>query len=266
MLLPPPGYLKLLKEMAQAHGALFIVDEAQTGFGRTGKWFAIEHHGVEPDILTLSKSVGNGFPVAAVITTEEIADKVVSDGLWNLSSHQSEPVSAAAVAAVIDIVREENLLDRALESGEYFMARLRDLTTRHSAVTNVRGQGLMIGFDLVPADPDKAVEAATTFMYSCRRQGVHLTYGYGNVNFRIIPPLIITRSEIDFAIEVIEKSLAELPAKSDSEKEDWPSNPYTRRLLEPHNWRRKLNYFWRSSPEEWVEKGRNMIRKQRGGE
>ena len=91
MLFPPPGYLHRLKEITSRNGALLIIDEAQTGFGRTGKWFAIEHHGVEPDILTLSKSIGNGFAVAAVITTAEIADKVVSDGLWNLSSHQSDP-------------------------------------------------------------------------------------------------------------------------------------------------------------------------------
>lgn len=127
MLVPPAGYLKSLSELARRNGALFIVDEAQTGFGRTGKWFAIEHHGVEPDILTISKSIGNGFPVAAVITTAEIADNVVANGLWNLSSHQSDPVAAAAVSAVIDIVEEENLLARALDNGNYFMDRLREL-------------------------------------------------------------------------------------------------------------------------------------------
>lgn len=104
MLIPPPGYLKRLREMAHRNGVLFIVDEAQTGFGRTGKWFAIEHHDAEPDILTLSKSIGNGFPAAAVVTTAEIADQVVAKGLWNLSSHQCDPVAAAAVACVIDLV------------------------------------------------------------------------------------------------------------------------------------------------------------------
>jgi 4-aminobutyrate aminotransferase-like enzyme len=259
MLLPPPGYLKLLKELAQQHGALLIVDEAQTGFGRTGKWFAIEHHDVEPDILSLSKSVGNGFPVAAVITTEEIADKVVSDGLWNLSSHQSDPVSAAAVSAVIDIVREENLIERARETGEYFMAQLQELAARLPAIANVRGQGLMIGFDLLPERNGHPAEAANNFMLSCRRRGVHLTYGYGDVNFRIIPPLIITRSEIDFAIEVMEKAF-----KQTSANDAWPSNPYTRRLLERRSFRQLLNRWWRSSPQEWVEKGASMIRKQPG--
>lgn len=263
MLLPPPGYLKQLKQMAREHGALFIVDEAQTGFGRTGKWFAIEHHEVEPDILTLSKSVGNGFPVAAVTTAAEIADQVVSRGLWNLSSHQSDPVAAAAVGAVIDIVKEENLIDRARDSGNYFMERLRALAAGKPAIANVRGLGLMIGFDLVPKNPDQAVEAANALMYGCRRRGVHLTYGYGNVNFRIIPPLIITRSEIDRAVEVIEASLEDI-SDATATKAAWPSNPYTRRLLEQSPWRRVLNYWWRSSPKEWLEKGGQIIRKPRG--
>jgi hypothetical protein len=183
---------------------------------------------------------------------------VVSDGLWNLSSHQSDPVGAAAVSAVIDIVRDEDLGARARENGAYFMDRLRDLTTRQPLLANVRGQGLMIGFDLTSPDPDRAGKAANSFMYSCRGRGVHLTYGYGNVNFRIIPPLIITRSEIDFAIEVIERSLEELAAKTAADK-DWPKNSYTRRLLEQHPFRRLLNHWWRSSPEEWVEKGRKVI-------
>jgi 2,2-dialkylglycine decarboxylase (pyruvate) len=264
MLIPPPGYLTQLKEMAQQHGALFIVDEAQTGFGRTGKWFAIEHHNAQPDILTLSKSVGNGFPVAAVITTAEIADKVVSDGLWNLSSHQSDPVSATAVSAVIDIVREEGLTDRARESGGYFMDRLRDLSKKQSGITAVRGQGLMIGFDLAPRDPEKAAQTVNTFMYRCRQRGVHLTYGYENINFRIIPPLVITRSEIDFAIDAIEKSVDEAMGGGHSSEEFLPHNAHTRRLLAKDPWQRLLNFCWRSSPEQVVEKGRKMFRRQFG--
>ena len=264
MLFTPPGYLKLLREIAQKHGALFIVDEAQTGFGRTGKWFAIEHHDAEPDILSLSKSVGNGFPVAAVITTPEIADKVVADGLWNLSSHQSDPVAAAAVSAVIDIVREENLLDRARESGNYFMERLHGLAARQPAIANVRGQGLMIGFDFVAGDSARSAKTANLFMFACRRRGVHLTYGYGNVNFRIIPPLIISRTDIDFALEVIEKSADEALANTGLEHEVMPRNPHTRRLFEKHPWQRLVNYWWRSSPEDWVEKSKMMLRKRPG--
>ncbi len=256
MLFPPPGYLQLLRKMTHEHGALLIVDEAQTGFGRTGKWFAIEHHDVEPDILSLSKSIGNGFPVAAVTTTAEIADQVIRDGLWNLSSHQSEPVSTAAVAAVIDIVREENLVDRARESGDYFVKCLRELAVRRTIIGNVRGQGLMIGFDLITDDP----AAANYFMYGCRSRGVHLTYGYGNINIRIIPPLVITRSEIDFAVEIMEKALDDV---SGHVKNGWPANPYTKALVERHPWS-LLKRCWQSSPEEWIEKGSKIIRKRFG--
>jgi 4-aminobutyrate aminotransferase-like enzyme len=261
-LVPPPGYLKSLRDIAHANGALFIVDEAQTGFGRTGKWFAIEHHGAEPDILSLSKSVGNGFPVAAVTATAAIVDQVVGNGLWNLSSHQSDPLSAAAVLAVIDIVREEGLLARATESGNYFMDRLRDLATRRPIISNVRGQGLMIGFDL-PPESQETGEMATAFMYGCRQRGVHLTYGYGNYNIRIIPPLVISRAEIDFAMEAIEGALKDLEEKADPQKY-WPDNPHTRRLLEQHPFQRLVSRWWRSSPETWAEKGASIVKRKLG--
>jgi 2,2-dialkylglycine decarboxylase (pyruvate) len=264
MLIPPPGYLKLLREMAHKNGALFIVDEAQTGFGRTGKWFAIEGHDAPPDILTLSKSVGNGFPVAAVATTAEIADAVVAKGLWNLSSHQSDPVSAAAVSAVIDLVREEGLLDRAREAGEYFMRGLRQLSGRNPAIANVRGEGLMIGFDLVPGGESNVPEFVNDFMFGCRRRGVHLTYGFGGVNFRIIPPLVITHAEIDFALQVFEESLLAVQGNPDSKRKDWPRNPQTSRLFERNHWKRLMDFCWRSSPADFVEKGKELIQQRLG--
>lgn len=264
MLFPPAGYLKRLQTMARRHGALLIVDEAQTGFGRTGKWFAIQHHDVEPDIFSLSKSIGNGFPVAAVVTNAEIADRVVSEGLWNLSSHQSDPVSAAAVCAVIDIVREEGLLDRARENGGYFLGQLQALAARQPVVRSVRGLGLMIGFDV---EVDKSLDAAgvvNAFMYACRQRGLHLTYGYGGTNVRIIPPLVITRSEIDFALEVMDQAIADVLANPRGVEASLPVNPYTRRLVEKHPWRQLLRRCWQSSPQEWVQKGSSLIRKQLG--
>jgi 4-aminobutyrate aminotransferase-like enzyme len=264
MLFPPPGYLRTLRKLAHDNGALFIVDEAQTGFGRTGRWFAIEEHDAQPDILTLSKSIGNGFPAAAVITTAEIADTVVAKGLWNLSSHQSDPVAAAAVSAVIAIAKEENLLTRARESGEYFLDRLRELSARQPVVANVRGRGLMIGFDLL-IEGDAAA-AATTFMFDCRRRGVHLTYGYGGVNFRIIPPLVITRDEIDFAVAVMEQSVAAVVSGAAKFDAVIPQNPHTNALLQRPVWSRVMNGVWHSSPAQWLEKSRELIRSRRGSE
>ena len=257
MLVPPAGYLQELQSIARQHGVLLIVDEAQTGFGRTGKWFAFEHHGIEPDILTLSKSAGNGFPVAAVVTTPEIADRVVSRGFWNLSSHQSDPVGAAAVSAVIDIVREENLLERAAHSGRYFMDRLRDLSSRQPLVGNVRGQGLMIGFDLLAKDDIETV--ANDFMYSCRHRGVHLTFGYGCSSFRIIPPLVISTAEIDRAIEVIEQALIEVSTRDHSSiREYWPANPQTSRMWQRNPVTKIMSAMWTSTPQRWFERAKGI--------
>lgn len=262
MLFPPSGYLAELKEIAHRNGALFIVDEAQTGFGRTGKWFAIEHHGVEPDILTMSKSLGNGFPVAAVITTADIADRVVGSGLWNLSSHQSDPIAASAVAAVIDIVREERLMERAAESGAYFMQRLNDLAARCPAISGVRGQGLMIGFDLLADVPDRSPDAANSFMLLCRERGLHLTYCFGDVTFRIIPPLVITRAEIDKAMDIIDAALQEVLSNPGVGKSVLAANPHLRRSFERGPLRRVVEYCWRSSPETLVAKGKEIVRQR----
>jgi len=258
MLIPPPGYLRDLQRIARQHGVLLIADEAQTGMGRTGKWFAVEHHGIEPDILTISKCAGNGFPVAAVTTTPEIADKVIGSGLWNLTSHQSDPVGAAAVAAVIDIVRTENLVESAHRSGEYFMEQLRSLGRTHSFLGSLRGQGLMIGFDLVVEDSATTEEMANDFMYGCRRRGVHLTFGYGSRSFRIIPPLTISRAEIDRAINVMDEVFTGLSMKKSGSRDDWPKNPCTSRMQKDRPVKRVISGLWRSSPEEWVHKAREL--------
>jgi 2,2-dialkylglycine decarboxylase (pyruvate) len=264
MLIPPPGYLQQLQRIAREHGVLLIADEAQTGMGRTGKWFAVEHHGIEPDILTISKCAGNGFPVAAVTTTPEIADKVIGAGLWNLTSHQSDPVGAAAAAAVIDIVREENLVEVAHQSGEYFMEQLRSLGRKHSFVGSVRGQGLMIGFDLVVEDPAKTEEMANDFMYGCRRRGVHLTFGYGSRSFRVIPPLTISRAQIDRAIDVMDQALTELGTRKSGKREDWPKNSCTSQLHQDRPVKRVISGLWRSTPEEWVQKARELAGRKSG--
>ncbi len=209
--------------------------------------------------LRSQNRLGNGFPAAAVITTEKIGESVASKGLWNLSSHQCDPMAAAAVNAVIDIVKEENLLERAHENGEYFMARLRERSMHCPMLANVRGQGLMIGFDLLGGYSRQATDAVNTFMFECRRRGVHLTYGYGGTNFRIIPPLVITREEIDFAVQVIEESLQKLATGAVALKDVMPQNPYTKRLLQKQSWRRVMNSAWRSSPAHWVEKSRELI-------
>src|SRR5690349_6504599 len=229
MIVPPPGYLKALKAFAEEREALLILDEAQTGFGRTGKWFAIEHHEVEPDILVVSKSAGGGFPVSGVITTDEIADRMVHERFVHLASHQSDPVAAAAVAAVIDIVREEGLLQASAENGQYFFERLRELQARHAIVVDVRGQGLMLGMEL--SDEDNEDIAAIVDLL-CARSGVHLTYTYFEPVLRFIPPLTITRAQIDNAVAVLDGALAKASHERIQLHDLLPSNPYSRSYVE----------------------------------
>lgn len=264
MIVPPPGYLQALQKFAAEREALLIVDEAQTGFGRTGKWFAVEHHGVEPDILVVSKSAGGGFPVSAVITTDAIADRLAHLGFSHLASHQSDPVAAAAVAAVIDIVREEGLLQKAEESGRYFMERLLELKAKHRIVGDVRGQGLMLGMEICP----EAVEGGDAALGGriaaiCEREGVHLTYTYFEPVLRFIPPITITREEIDAGLAVLDRALAEA-VQSNFAQEELFDNPYTRSYVRGMDsnktFAKILSRVYETSPEHWLKKLRAKVR------
>ncbi len=255
MIVPPPGYLKALKQFARERGALLIVDEAQTGFGRTGKWFAIEHHEVEPDILVVSKSAGGGFPVSGLITTDEIANRVERERFVHLASHQSDPAAAAALAAVIDIVREEGLVQAAAENGKYFFERLRELQSKHSIVVDVRGQGLMLGLELSEEENE---DVAAVVDLLCARGGVHLTYTYFEPVLRFIPPLTITRAQIDIAVSVLDDALTKVSRKEVRFEDLLPSNPYSRRYIETLSGKRTLKTVlsrsYETPPEHWLKK------------
>lgn len=267
MIVPPPGYLKELKAFTEGHGALLVVDEAQTGFGRTGKWFAIEHHDVQPDILVISKSAGGGFPVSGLITTEEIAEEVEAQGFVHLASHQSDPVAAAAVAALIDTVREEGLVARAEENGRYLMESLRELQRKHPVVTDVRGQGLMLGMELSSEGTNgrSGYEFIMLVVALCRQKGVHLTYTYFEPVLRFLPPFTITREEIDRAVAVLDESLTEAARNDISPEALRPENPFTRAYVEKlsgkKTLRRVLSRFYETSPEFWVKKLGELTRK-----
>ncbi len=254
MLIPPVRYMQKLKRLCEDRGALFIADEAQTCLGRTGKWFAMEHYGVTPDILVLAKAAGNGFPVSAVVVNPKISERLLRRGKFHLSSHQSDPVAGAALAAVIDVIREENLLAAAAKQGAYYVDRLQKLAEKYPVVRNVRGLGLMIGFDLVPPDPQQAYTWVHLFMLSCRKRGVHLTYTYTYPTIRLLPPLTIEQDEIDFSLHVFEESLAELMRGNVSLESLSPRNPYTARVSTKRRWSRISSRLWETSPQYWFER------------
>jgi 2,2-dialkylglycine decarboxylase (pyruvate) len=260
MIVPPPGYLKRLKELANELGAVLIVDEAQTGFGRTGKWFACDHHDVVPDIMVVSKSSGSGFPVSGLITTNEIADAIAAKGWVHLASHQSDPLPAAAVAATIDIVREENLVARAAETGEYFKDRLLWLKGRHPILTDVRGIGLMLGMEIGNYENGSEQELCMLIVGLCERNGVHLTYTYWEPVLRFIPALTLAREEIDRAIEVLDDAISTALKGDVSLDSLLPSNPYSRQFIAGLSARKTLkkvvSRLYDTSPRYWIQKMR----------
>lgn len=262
MVIPPPGYLQALKSFAQRIGALLIVDEAQTGFGRTGKWFACEHHEVEPDILVVSKTAGAGFPVSGVITTDEIADHIAARGWIHLASHQSDPLPAAALAATIDVVREENLIDKAAADGRYFMERLEQLKANYPIITEVRGLGLMIGMEISNLGDGPERELCMLIVALCESRGVHLTYTYFEPVIRFLPPLSISRQEIDLAVSVLDQAIGTALKGDVSLDSLLASNPYSRSLIERLRGRKTLrnmvSRLHETSPKQWLRKIREV--------
>lgn len=204
---PPPGFMQRLREITRAHGMLLVVDEVQSGMGRTGRMFAIEHEGVEPDIVAIAKGIASGLPLGVTMARADVM-------VWPPGSHAStfggNPVSCAAALATITLLRDA-LMANAAEVGEYLMGTLRDLQAKHPLIGDVRGRGLMIGIELV-RDRDtkeRATNERDRLVEECFRRGL-LVLGAGRNTLRLSPPLILTRHEADTAAQIIDESLAAL--------------------------------------------------------
>jgi 4-aminobutyrate aminotransferase len=208
ILVPPGNYFKYVKEVLDRHGILFIADEVQSGFGRTGKLFAIEHFGVEPDIMVMAKGIADGFPLSATIARAEIADSLRPGE--HLSTFGGNPVSCAAAIANVQVMEEENLSAESARKGERALDRLWELQANNPLIGDVRGLGLMIGVELVTDRKSKepASKAAAAIRAYAREQGVLIGVGgpQGNV-LRLQPPLVIADNALDRALDVIESGL-----------------------------------------------------------
>ena len=212
IIVPPDGYFHRLRELCDARGMLLVLDEAQTGFGRLGTMFGFEHDGIVPDLVAVSKTLGGGIPLAATITNSLIEEDCVGKGFLHVTSHVSDPLPAAAGLAVLEVIEQERLVERAREQGEYLLGRLRELQAAHEQIGDVRGRGLLVGLELVenresrrPAD---ALGAAVTA--ECLRRGLSMNIvraGSGANCFRMAPPLTISEDEIDLAVEILDASL-----------------------------------------------------------
>lgn len=211
ILVPPSNYFREVKKVLDQHNILFIADEVQSGFCRTGKIFAYEHFGVDPDILVTAKGIADGFPLSAFTTRPEIAAAFKPGD--HLSTFGGNPVSCAAALANIEFMQKEDLAARSAETGAYASAKLRELQKQNPIIGDVRGLGLMIGVELVKDEKlTPAASEAETIREALFKAGVLVGVGgvYGNV-IRFQPPLIITRQQIDRAIAAFAKTLQEIP-------------------------------------------------------
>ncbi len=207
---PPASFLKGLRELATRHGILLILDEVQSGFGRTGTWFALEHFGIVPDIMTVAKGIASGLPLSGVFSPLDLMKK------WQPGSHGGtyggNAVACAAAVATIQAIREENMLANATQRGAQLMAGLRALQERYPQIAEVRGKGLMIATEfLVDGRPKAAKPLVKRVIQAAERRGLLLLScgTYDNV-IRWIPPLNVTSAQVEDALDAFRLALAEV--------------------------------------------------------
>lgn len=208
----PKGYLAALQQKCRERGMLLILDEAQTGLGRTGDMFAFQRDGITPDILTLSKTIGAGLPLAAVMTTAEIEEEAHARGFLFYTTHVSDPLPAAVGLTVIDVVEEERLVARARDLGARLFGGLSALAQRHDCVGDVRGRGMMAGVEIVTDRQSRVPdhETGARIAQEALKRGLSMNIvklpGMGGV-FRLAPPLTITDAELDMGIGIMGEAI-----------------------------------------------------------
>src|SRR5579863_847698 len=203
----PTIFMQELRRICDKHGILLVVDEVQSGIGRTGKWWAVEHTGVEPDMVCMAKGLASGMPLGVTMTRAEIMD-------WVPGSHAStfggNPVAVAAALATLDVIEKEHLLEHTSEVGAHMMKRMSSWPAKLKLVGDVRGRGLMIGVDIVKDKSTKEYAAAERDLIVERafEHGV-LFLGCGPSSIRLCPPLVVTKEEADVAMDVLEECIRE---------------------------------------------------------
>jgi 4-aminobutyrate aminotransferase/(S)-3-amino-2-methylpropionate transaminase len=210
-IIPPAPWLSAIADVAKENGALLIADEMITGFGRTGRNFAVERSGVTPDIMTLGKALGGGYPVSAVATRDDISRaEPWSKPSFSSSSYGGNPLASAAVRASVRIIVDEQLAEKARRRGELLRSGIAKLAEHHPAVRHVRGEGLFIGFDLCEAGsntPWSSARCRKLFDALLRRGVISMAYA---PRVRINPPLVITETEIEHSLGALDEALSEV--------------------------------------------------------
>lgn len=206
-LLPHDDFFAQLRALCDKYGILLIVDEIQTGIGRTGKWLAIEHWGVKPDIVCLAKGLGSGFPIGAIVAHRNVIGK------WSPGAHAStfggNPLAAVVAYTTLDVIESEGLMENATRLGEYTLDRLTAFRTHHPSIRRVEGKGLMIGVEFSDSEGNDAVEFRNEVETRCFLNGL-LTLGCGTSSMRIAPPLVIRREQMAAGLDILERVVASL--------------------------------------------------------
>ncbi len=208
---PPDDYFQRLKKILDKYDILLADDEIQSGMGRTGRWFALEHWGVTPDILTTAKALASGLPIGAAVAKQELMD-------WEGGSHANtfggNPVACAAALQVIGIIKDEKLMENATHQGTYLMKRLKEMQQQYPIIGDVRGKGLMVGVEFVkdPETKEPAAQEVEDITNKCFKRGLAIITA-GKSSMRFAPPLIITRDIIDEGLEIFEGAVKEVAAQ-----------------------------------------------------
>ena len=207
---PPPGFLPAVRDIAHEHGAVLIADEMQTGFGRTGLMWGCDHDGVVPDLMTVGKGIAGGFPLSALISTDELTSrKPFANPSGSSSSYGGNPLAAAAGLATLEIILKDDLVKHAERVGSVMLARLRAMQERHRCIGDVRGRGLLLGLELVRDRESKEPlqkEVTQALFQECLRRGL-VAMCYAPI-VRIIPPLVITEAQALEGLELLDEALA----------------------------------------------------------
>ena len=213
----PPGYLAALQAHCRARGMLLILDEAQTGIGRTGQMFAFERDGVVPDILTLSKTLGAGLPLSAIMTNDIIAGEAEERDFLFYTTHVNDPLPAAVGRKVVEIVIRDELAGRAQTMGTRLAAGLRGLQQRHGCIGDVRGRGLLLGVEFTAAGGRTAAaisDAVTDMALTLGLSANIVRAGASDGTMRIAPPLTVSEAEIDLGVELLDAAISRVVPKS----------------------------------------------------
>jgi len=203
VIVPPDGYLKKLAELAKEWECMLISEEVTTGMGRTGYWFGFQREDLAPDVLVLAKALGNGLPVAAVVTTTE-AEKEFAGKFTHVQSHQNDPFTGAIVSVVIDTIREERLVEKARDMGSYLLRGLDQIESAHTGVRNARGLGLMAAVELEGLG---AEERGVRIQHDLMDRGVIVDFSRAVSSFRFFPPYVIAKEQLDMALQALDSAL-----------------------------------------------------------